>query len=54
MNEAFTIGNSNSIYTFGPKITLCPQASYTGFNASTPGPGYADWLWPEDETARTL
>ncbi len=33
MNEAFTIGNNNSIYTFGPKIIVCWQAQSTDVTA---------------------
>ena len=51
MNEAFTIGNSNSIYTFSPKISLCRQAPYTGFTVNTRSAGDAAWLTPEEQTA---
>jgi len=34
MNEAFTIGNNNSIYTFGPKIIVLRQVQFTEFGGA--------------------
>lgn len=39
MNEAFTIGNNNSIYTFGQKKIVCWQAQTTQFHVAEPRNG---------------